>query len=79
MPKFPIDAPLDQVIEALEQLGFVTVRAGNHIALERQNADGTVTPMTLPNHRRLKSSTLRVALMQAGIARQDFMAAYATV
>jgi hypothetical protein len=55
------------------------VREGNHIALERQNADGTTTPMTLPNHRFLKSSTLRTALTQAGIVREDFLAAYEAV
>ena len=76
MPKFPIDAPIERVIKALAQLGFVEVRRGNHIALERQNAEGTATPMTLPNHRQLKSSTLRTALTQAGIAREDFLAAY---
>ena len=79
MPKFPIDAPLERVIQALEQLGFVRVREGNHIALERQNEDGTSTPMTLPNHAKLKSSTLRTALTQAGIAREDFLRAYDTV
>ena len=76
MPKFPVDAPLDRVINALELLGFVLVRSGNHIATERQNADGTATPMTIPNHRKLKSSTLRTALTQASIAREDFLVAY---
>jgi predicted RNA binding protein YcfA (HicA-like mRNA interferase family) len=79
MPKFPVDAPLERVIKALEQLGFVPVRTGNHIALRRQNADGTETPMTLPNHRALKSSTLRTVLTQAGIEREDFLAAYEAV
>lgn len=79
MPKFPIDAPLPRVIKALRQLGFIQVREGNHIALQRQNADGTTTPMTLPNHPHLKSSTLRTALSQAGIAREDFLTAYEMV
>ncbi|MBV9468018.1 MAG: type II toxin-antitoxin system HicA family toxin, partial [Abitibacteriaceae bacterium] len=50
MPKFPVDAPLRRVIKALEQLGFRLVREGNHIAMERENEDGTKTPLTLPNH-----------------------------
>jgi predicted RNA binding protein YcfA (HicA-like mRNA interferase family) len=79
MPKFPIDAPLERVIKALEQLGFTREREGNHIALRRRNADGTDTPLTLPNHRLLKSSTLRTILTQAGIAREDFLAAYDAV
>ena len=76
MPKFPIDAPLNRVVKALGALGFVIEREGNHIALERQNNDGTVTPMTLPNHRIIKSSTLRRILTDAGIPRDDFLDAY---
>ena len=79
MPKFPIDAPIERVIKALEQLGFRVIRRGNHIAFERYNADGTATPMTLPNHLHLKSSTLRTALTQARITREDFLTAYEAV
>jgi predicted RNA binding protein YcfA (HicA-like mRNA interferase family) len=53
MPPFPVDAPLRRVLRTLEQLGFRVVRQGNHIALLRENSDGTRTPMTLPNHRTL--------------------------
>ncbi len=41
----------------LERLGFSLVRTGNHIALIRENLDGTRTPLTIPNHRRIKGST----------------------
>jgi len=41
MAKFPIDAPLDQVLVAMAKLGFQVVRSGNHIALARANDDGT--------------------------------------
>lgn len=79
MPKFPIDAPLERVIKALESLGFELVRQDNHISLRRQNPDGTYTPMTLPGHRTLKSSTLRTALTQAGMPRDEFLQAYENV
>ncbi len=76
MAKFPVDAPIENVIQALEQLGFRMVRRGNHIAMLRQNADGSATPLTLPNHRRLKSSTLRTMLSHAGIAKDEFLKTY---
>ena len=74
--RFPRDAPLSQVIQALAVLGFTVVRTGNHIALVRTNADGTRTPMTLPNHRTHKASTLRTVLNQAGIPRDAFLRTY---
>ncbi len=76
MPKFPVDAPIPRVVRALEVVGFRLVRQGNHIAMERQNLDGTRTPLTMPNHRTIKSSTLRAILTQAGISRDDFLKAY---
>jgi len=76
MPKFPVDAPQDRVIKTFELLGFQIVRKGAHIAMVRENPDGTRTPLTMPNHRRIKASTLRTICTQAGISRQDFLAAY---
>ena len=77
--KFPVDAPKHKVLKTLERLGFVIVREGNHIALSRKNADGTNTPLTLPNHKTLKSSTLRTICTQSGISREDFLKHYQEV
>ena len=75
MAKFPVDAPVRDVIRAFERLGFVLVREGNHISLARTNADGSRTFLTIPNHRTLKGSTLRTILTQASIDREEFLEA----
>jgi hypothetical protein len=42
----------------------------------RDNPDGTKTPLTMPNHRTIKASTLRRILTHVGIARDDFLNGY---
>lgn len=74
--KFPVDAPQAKVIRTLSTLGFRIVRQGNHIALVRDNPDGTRTPLTMPAHSRLKASTLRAICTQSGIPRDEFLKAY---
>ncbi len=76
MPNFPVDTPKKKVIRTLETLGFQIVREGNHIAMARDNPDASQTPLTIPNHRRIKGSTLRSVLTQAGISRDDFLRTY---
>ena len=76
MPKFPVDAPKAKVIKTLELLGFSIIREREHIVMIKNNEDGTKTPLTMPNNSQIKSSTLRSICTQAGISREDFLAAY---
>ena len=57
-------------------MGFTIMRRGNHIAMVRENPDGTNTPLTMTNHSRIKGSTLRTILTHPGIARDQFMRAW---
>ena len=76
MPKFPTDAPKTKVLKVLQEFGFEVVREKEHISMVRENPDGSRTPLTLPNHKRIRGSTLRSICTQSGISRDDFIAAY---
>ena len=76
MPRFPSDANRRRVIKTLQALGFEIVREGNHVAMRRNNPVGSVTPLTMPGHSKLKASTLRTICTQCGISRTDFLKAY---
>jgi hypothetical protein len=76
MAKFPVDAPKRRAVKAFEFLGFRLVRETEHIAMIRENEDGTRTPLTMPNHVHIKGSTLRTICTQSGISRDEFLRAY---
>ena len=76
MTKFPVDAPKRKVIKALEILGFRMVREREHISMMRENVDGSKTPLTMPNHPKIKASTLRTICTQARITKDEFLKAY---
>ena len=76
MRRFPVDVPRRRVIRAFELLGFRIVREGEHISMVRENPDGTRTPLTMPNHPRIKAATLRTICTQAFISRAEFLRAY---
>lgn len=76
MAQFPVDAPKRRVVRALELLGFHIVREREHISMVRENPDGSNTPLTMPNHPKIKASTLRTICTQAGISREEFLEVY---
>ena len=76
MPRFPRDAPKRRVIATLERLGFELIRDREHVQMRRREPDGTTTPLTMPSHRTIKGSTLRMICTQAGIGRGEFLDAF---
>jgi len=64
------------VVRAFEILCFRLVKEKEHISMLRENPDGSKTPLTMPNHPRIKSSTLRIMCTKADISRDDFLKAY---
>lgn len=76
MVKFPHDAPKARVVKTLTRLGFKLVREREHISMVRDNPDGTKTPLTMPNHPRIKGATLRAICSQVGVSRDDFLRVY---
>ncbi|CAN5643761.1 hypothetical protein BH23PLA1_BH23PLA1_24650 [soil metagenome] len=76
MAKFPVDAQKARVFKVFGLLGFRLVREREPIAMVQDNTDGTTTPLTMPSHSQIKSSTLRTICTQAGISREEFLRAY---
>jgi predicted RNA binding protein YcfA (HicA-like mRNA interferase family) len=76
LAKFPLYPPTKKVIKTFELLGFVVVREGNHVSMIGGNEDDTKTPLTMPSHERIKSSTLRIMCRQVGVSREESISTY---
>ena len=62
-----------EVIRALERLGFAQVRQrGSHVMLKRQTSKGEVG-CVVPLHRELAIGTLRSILRQAQVTLDEFV------
>lgn len=70
--KFPVDALKRKVVKTLELFGFEMVREREHIAMVRGDADGATTPLTMPNHPKIKGSTLRATCYSDGSQGRSF-------
>jgi len=73
LSKFPVDAPKNRVLKALRLLGFRLIREKEHISMERTNSEGTKNPLTMPNHLKIKASTLRTICTQASVHGMNFL------
>ena len=70
MPKFSNLSGQD-VIRALERLGFTVLRqSGSHVIM-RRGASGCV----VPNHKEVKAGTVSGVLRQAGVSSDEFVEA----
>lgn len=71
MPKLPILSG-SEVCQILARHGFVVVRQrGSHVIVQRSAGDSTVT-VPVPNHRELRTGTLRAIIRQSGLSIEDF-------
>ena len=68
MPKLPVMSG-QEIVQLLEQAGFVQVRQrGSHVIMRRANA-GCVVPL----HKEVKTGTLAGILRQAGLSADDLI------
>lgn len=56
------------LVKSLGLLGFRLLSKKEHISIGRINNDGSKMPLALPNHTRIKSSSIRPICTQAGIS-----------
>ncbi|MBY0111426.1 MAG: type II toxin-antitoxin system HicA family toxin [Phycisphaerales bacterium] len=61
-----------QAVAALKRLGYEVVRQkGSHLRL-RHPTDPSRQPVTVPDHKELKSGTLRAIIRDAGVSVEEF-------
>lgn len=66
MAKLPTDVSGQQLVKALERVGFVVSRQrGSHIIMRRNEPYGRAV---VPNHRVIRLDTLRQILQEAGLS-----------
>lgn len=65
MTKLPTDVSGQDLVRALQKVGFVFQRQrGSHMIMRRQNPPARVV---IPNHKSLRVGTLRAILYAAGV------------
>lgn len=63
-----------QAIAALSRIGYEVVRQkGSHVRM-RHPTDAARIPLTIPDHKELKSGTLRAIIRDAGLGVEEFSA-----
>ncbi|MBX3379560.1 MAG: type II toxin-antitoxin system HicA family toxin [Phycisphaeraceae bacterium] len=61
-----------QAVAELERVGYEVVRQrGSHLRL-RHPTDASRQPVTVPDHKELKSGTLRAIIRDAGMSVEEF-------
>jgi predicted RNA binding protein YcfA (HicA-like mRNA interferase family) len=71
MSGLPVISGRDTVA-ALQRIGYVVMRQkGSHIRL-RHPTDSRRVPVTVPDHKELKSGTLRTIIRDAGLSVEEF-------
>jgi predicted RNA binding protein YcfA (HicA-like mRNA interferase family) len=61
-----------EVCAILERHGFVQVRQrGSHIVMQRAT-DGSTTTVPVPDHKEVRTGTLRSIIRQSGVPRAEF-------
>lgn len=61
-----------EICKILEQHGFELIRQrGSHMVMQKKTSNSTIT-VPVPNHKGLRTGTLRAIIRQSGISKQEF-------
>ncbi len=70
MPQIPLLAP-SKVINIFEKFGWsITRQKGSHIIMTKP---GSISTLSIPNHKEVARGTLKSLIMKAGISIGDFL------